>query len=168
MSESKCRMLQEIPIFGSLSEDTLYFLLSHSTEISRRRGELFFQEGDTAQSLYVLESGRAAVLKSWDNSQYLINDVEVGDCFGEMAITDIHPRSASVMAIEDCLAFEIKASSIIELCQQNLQQFTIFQMNLAREISRRLRNSDEQIFRYRVMKDSLTQELGYKEFIPNS
>lgn len=166
MSESKCRMLQEIPIFGSLSEDTLYFLLSRSTEISRQRGEMFFQEGDIAQSLYILESGRAVVLKNWDNSQYLISEIDVGDCFGEMAITDIHPRSAGVMAVQDSLAFEISAASIIELCQQNLQQFTIFQMNLAREISRRLRHSDEQIFRYRIMRDSLTQELGYKEFIP--
>lgn len=161
-------MLQEIPIFGSLSEDTLYFLLSRSTEVSRKRGELFFQEGDIAQSLYILESGRAVVLKRWDSSQYLIGELDIGDCFGEMAITDIHPRSASVMATKDTLAFEISAASVIELCQQNLQQFTIFQMNLAREISRRLRSSDEQIFRYRMSPDSLTQDLGYKEFIPTS
>lgn len=165
MSDAKCRMLQEIPIFGSLSEDALYFLLSRSLEIPRKQGELFFQEGDKSQSLYVLESGRAVVLKHWDNSQYIIEELSIGDCFGEMAVMDIHPRSASVMAIQDSLAFEISAASIIELCQQDLPQFTIFQMNLGREISRRLRAADERLFHCHMFPGSLDKESKFKKFI---
>lgn len=163
MSDVKCRMLQEIPIFGSLSEDTLFFLLSRSLEIPRKKGELFFKEGEAGQSLYVLESGRAVVLKYWNNSQYVIGELSMGDCFGEMAIMDIQPRSASVMAIEDSLAFEINAASIIELCQQDLSQFTIFQMNLGREISRRLRSADERLFHYQLFRDGIEQNTGFKK-----
>lgn len=165
MSEHKHRIMQDIPIFATLSDATLGFLLDRSTEVHRRKGEVFIKEGDVAYSLFILQSGQAIVLKHWDGNQYQIGSLNPGDCFGEVSLMDIHPRSAGVLAVQDSVAFEIGAPAVIELCQHDLSQFTILQMNLAREISRRLRNADEQIFRYRMVPNATTRELGYREFV---
>jgi CRP/FNR family transcriptional regulator, cyclic AMP receptor protein len=51
--------------------------------------------------MFVLEAGKAAVLKSWDGQEYLLRILKEGDCFGEMAVMDLFPRSASVRAVEE-------------------------------------------------------------------
>jgi CRP/FNR family cyclic AMP-dependent transcriptional regulator len=69
-----------------------------------------------------------------------------GDCFGEMALIDLNPRSASVVAVEDCIALEISHQALYVLYEHYLEQFTLIQMNL-REVSRRLRALDERLSR---------------------
>jgi CRP-like cAMP-binding protein len=95
--------------------------------------------------MYVLESGRAAVVKEWQGRELLLRELGPGDCFGEMALIDLSPRSASVQALEDCSAFEIFAASLHQLYQRDLEQFALIQMNMARELSRRLRATDERL-----------------------
>ncbi len=69
-----------------------------------------------------------------------------GDCFGEMSLIDLGPRTASVLAIEDCSAIKLSNVNILKIYQKDLEQFTLIQMNIGREISRRLRHMDEVIF----------------------
>ncbi len=47
-------------------------------------------------SMFVLQSGKVDVLKSWGRREYLLSTLKEGDCFGEMALMDHGPRSASV------------------------------------------------------------------------
>ena len=61
-------------------------------------GEFFFRESDPADCMYVLESGHVAVFKEWAGRELLLRHLDPGDCFGEMALLDLFPRSASVRA----------------------------------------------------------------------
>jgi len=63
-----------------------------------------------------------------------------------MALLDLYPRSSSIMASSPCQVIEISQKALFELYQEDLEQFTIIQMNIGRAISRRLRLSDEQLF----------------------
>jgi CRP-like cAMP-binding protein len=90
------------------------------------------------------------VLKSWRGGNFLLRTLERGDCFGEMALIDLQPRSASVRAIEDCEAIRLSAANLYQVYEKNVEQFTMIQMNLGREISRRLRDADERIFESRM------------------
>jgi cAMP-binding proteins - catabolite gene activator and regulatory subunit of cAMP-dependent protein kinases len=100
--------------------------------------------------MFVLEQGRVVILKRWKEKEYLLRYFGKGDCFGEMALIDMGPRSASVLAVEDCQAIEISAESLYELYKKDLEQFTLIQMNIARELSRRLRAADERLFQAKV------------------
>ncbi|MFO1296937.1 MAG: cyclic nucleotide-binding domain-containing protein [Rubrivivax sp.] len=46
-----------------------------------------------------------------------------GDCFGEMALMDLHPRSAGVRALEDCTAIEFGPEEMMQLHDADLEQF---------------------------------------------
>ena len=73
-----------------------------------------------------------------------------GDCFGEMALMDLFPRSASIRALADCTAIELTPDDLMRLYEHDLEQFTLVQMNIGREVCRRLRATDELLFRARM------------------
>lgn len=150
MEKARLEMLQRMPIFGGIGEDTLEFLLRLSAIIAVRSGEYFFRETDMGDSLFVLETGKVAVMKSWKGDEHLLRELGKGDCFGEMAVMDLFPRSASVLALEDCTAIQISVANLYQIYEKDIEQFTMIQMNMGREVSRRLRTADEQIFRIEV------------------
>ena len=139
-----------MPIFGGIRAEVLEFLLSASGTVCVPKGQFFFRENDKAESMFVLEAGQVAILKLWNGQQYLLQHLRQGDCFGEMALLDLFPRSASVLAAEDCRAIELSTASFHTVYQRDLEQFALIQMNIGREISRRLRVADEQLFRAKM------------------
>jgi len=142
--------LQRTPIFGALRADALALLLAGTRMVAVRSGGFFCREGDPATSMFVLEAGRAAVLKGWQGREMLLRHLEPGDCFGEMALMDLFPRSASLRAVADASAIELTPADLHRLYERDLEQFTLVQMNIGREVCRRLRETDEQLFRARM------------------
>jgi CRP-like cAMP-binding protein len=67
-----------------------------------------------------------------------------------MALLDLFPRSASVRADENCSAIRITSDNLLRLFERDAEQFALIQMNIGREISRRLRATDELLFRARM------------------
>jgi CRP-like cAMP-binding protein len=150
MQASRIAALQGMPIFGGITSDALASLLEASSTVAVARNEYFFREGDKAESMFVLEEGEVSILKGWAGEEHLLGRLRQGDCFGEMALLDLFPRSASVLAVQACRAIELSTASLFKLYETDLEQFALIQMNIARELSRRLRAADERIFRARV------------------
>lgn len=150
MQQARIELLQRMPIFGGIRANTLQFLLGLCPVESVSANAFFFREGDQADSMFVLEAGKAAVLKSWHGQDYLLKTLNQGDCFGEMAVMDLCPRSASVRAVEDCTAIRISAANLHKVYSQDLKQFTLIQMNMGREVCRRLRELDDRLFSVRM------------------
>lgn len=134
--------LQQMPLFGGIRDDVLAFLLGHCAEVAVAEGVFFFRQGEAAESMFVLESGRVEVRHALAEGESVLCRLGPGACFGEMALIDLGRRSASVQALEDCHAVEIFAASLFRLYERDLEQFTLIQMNIARELSRRLRAAD--------------------------
>ncbi|AMM22948.1 Crp/Fnr family transcriptional regulator [Variovorax sp. PAMC 28711] len=150
MLAARVELLQQMPIFGAIGAATLEFLLAPAAIVEKAAGDFFFREGDPAQSMYVLETGRVTVSKSWQEHDLLLRRLGQGDCFGEMALLDLFPRSASVRADADCCAIELTPANLYRLFERDAPQFALIQMNIGREISRRLRITDELLFRARM------------------
>lgn len=139
-----------MPIFGALNDAALEVLLEGAPVVERSAGAFFFREGEQAQSMFVLERGAVEVLKRWEGRDWPLHGLATGDCFGEMALMDLFPRSASVRAVEDCRALQIDSAALQRLAERDIEQFALLQMNLGRELSRRLRAADELLFRARM------------------
>jgi CRP/FNR family transcriptional regulator, cyclic AMP receptor protein len=154
MHEARIELLQRMPVFGGIRADVLQFLLGLCTVMSVPMNAFFFREHDQADSMFVLEAGKVAVLKSWRGQEYVLKTLEEGDCFGEMAIIDHFPRCASVRALEDCTAIRLSAANLYRLYEQDLKQFALIQMNMGREVTRRLREADNQLFRAKFGPDA--------------
>lgn len=148
MTSESIKLLQDMPLFGGMSERGLGSLVAHATHVELQAGRCFFREGEAGQSMFVLEQGRVSVRKEWKGREILLRELTRGDCFGEMALIDYTPRSATIYAVEPCVAMEITADALLKLYETDLEQFAIIQMNIAREISRRLRSLEQRVFEY--------------------
>src|SRR4030042_2562266 len=146
MQEARIELLQRMPVFGGVRADVLQFLLGVCPVVPVPANEFFFREHDQADSMFVLEAGKVAVLKSWRGQEFLLRILKDGDCFGEMAVMDLLPRSASIRAVEDCTAIRLSAANLYQVYAQDLKQFALIQMNMGREVTRRLREADNQLF----------------------
>ena len=147
MPHARSEVLQSMPIFGALREEALQVLLEHARSVEVRGGAFFFRENDPARSMFVLEAGTAQVTKRWRGREFVLNNLKPGDCFGEMALMDLAPRSASVQAESPCRALRITPADLYRLCHRDAEQFAVIQMNIGREVCRRLRATDEMLFR---------------------
>ena len=110
-------------------------------------GSYIFHEGTPGDCAYVLESGKVAITTEQAGKKAVLTELGPGSLFGEMALIDLFPRSASVMALEDSQALELTQDALYTLYEKDLEQFAIIHMNLGRELSRRLRDADEKVFR---------------------
>jgi CRP/FNR family transcriptional regulator, cyclic AMP receptor protein len=162
MHELRISLLQQMPLFGGIREEVIRSLLDASQVVSVSEGRYFFHEDDEATSMYVLESGRVAIQKRWKGRQYLLQYLDRGDCFGEMALMDLFPRSASVLAVQDCTAIEVSAATLFRVYETNLEQFALIQMNMGREVSRRLREANERAFRARMGAPVVGVDYGFQ------
>lgn len=147
MHENRIEALQNMPIFGGIRKDILEFLLGASEVLAVPKDSYFFHENERAETLYVLEAGEVAVLKLWNGQQNVLRHLQQGDCFGEMALMDLFPRSASIRAVTPCTAIQLSTASFQKIYEMDLEQFALIHMNIGREVSRRLRVADEQLFR---------------------
>ncbi len=150
MQPTRIELLQRMPVFGAIREDSLRLLLEYSRVVEVPAGQLFFRQHDPANTMFVLEAGKVVVFKSWQGQDVALHDLGAGDCFGEMALMDLLPRSASVRADTDCRAIEISAADLHQLYQRDTEQFALIQMNIGREVCRRLRATSELLFQARM------------------
>ena len=146
MKNDRIQLLQSMPIFGGIDEEVLVFLLRLAESRIFGKGQYLFRENEVGQSMMVLEEGEVLVSRRWEEEDYILGRLGVGDCVGEMSLLDLFPRSATVMATKKCITLELSHGVFYQLRQKNVSQFATVQLNIAREVCRRLRATDEKLF----------------------
>jgi CRP/FNR family cyclic AMP-dependent transcriptional regulator len=135
--------LRNIGLFGALSDEVLVVLSGMLTVVLPQIGEVIFREGDEANAMYVVLSGEMEVTKASRNGvDARVAMLGPGDWFGEMSIVDIQPRSATVRSVAPSRLVRISAADLDSLYRHDVRSYAIVVLNLARELSRRLRVAD--------------------------
>jgi CRP/FNR family cyclic AMP-dependent transcriptional regulator len=98
-------------------------------------------EGDDSDSLYVMISGKARVFVADDKGREVqLNQLGVGEYFGEVTL-DGGPRSASVMALEDCRCAVVKRAELTAFIEKNPE----LAIHIVRKLARRVRDLTENV-----------------------
>ncbi|MFT7579029.1 MAG: CRP/FNR family cyclic AMP-dependent transcriptional regulator [Myxococcota bacterium] len=137
--------LQGTATFAGVSTQTLEVLLDRGDYVVVNPGEAFFNENDFGDSFYLLEEGEVEIFKTLQDHKRILGRLGVGDCFGEMALLAVTCRSASVVAVEPCVALKLSNRTLHKLYDQAPQEFALIVMNLGREVCRRLRDLNDRL-----------------------
>lgn len=135
--------LRNIGLFGALSDEVLQHLTTTLTVTTPSAGTVVFREGDEARDMYVLVEGELEVLKkSQQGIEARVAMLGPGDWFGEMSVVDVQPRSATVRVLAPSRLVRITSADLDALYRYDMKSYAIIVLNLARELSRRLRVAD--------------------------
>lgn len=100
-------------------------------------GEFVFQAGDSGANMFIIEDGSVELFINANGEEKQLAVMEQGDFFGEMAILEDQPRSASARALSECQLLRIDKSTFNEMLRQNPE----IAVRMLRKLSRRLRHA---------------------------
>jgi CRP-like cAMP-binding protein len=143
MERPSAAALGALPLFGGLPEDALQKLVEKLEVVHVDAGTTVFREGDVARSLYVLVQGTLEIVKAGLEGDVHLGTIHPGECFGEMSFIDMQPRSATVRAHQSADVWMWPYQAIHERYCKDQKCAMLLVMNIARELSRRLRRADE-------------------------
>src|SRR3954468_24874861 len=115
-------VLAPSPLLANLPPDSLSHLASVAQRRSYRRGEVIFHQGDPGDSLHFLTDGRVkVVLDAETGEEAVIAILGPGDCFGELALIDGEPRSATVETLEAVQTLSLSRPDFMAFIRDNPQ-----------------------------------------------
>lgn len=107
-----------------------------------RKSDVIFEEGSSGEEMYLIRTGRVALKKQQANGKTVTLAVlKPGDLFGEMALVDDAPRSASAVAIEDTQLITLDRAKFLFTVQQQPQ----FALSVMHTFCQRLRALDSRV-----------------------
>ena len=150
------QILAHMPIFSAIGDRALEQIHKMLKNQAFEAGAFVVREGDTEKCVYIVEKGEVEVLKTCPGQvqQARIAVLGPGACFGEMSLIDVMPRSASVRTTQRSVLWSFSNQDLFYIYQWNLETFTLIMMNLARELSRRLRKADAALAETSVLPQS--------------
>ncbi|MBN2362418.1 MAG: cyclic nucleotide-binding domain-containing protein [Deltaproteobacteria bacterium] len=134
--------LARCALFGGLSQHACSQLARHLLRVDCKSGDTIYREGDGASALFLLESGRLEIYKQHNGREVALGELKSGEFFGDMSFIDMHPRSMTVCASEPAVIWKLDYAALREIYVSDLKCYTLVVMNIAREMSRRLRRAD--------------------------
>ena len=122
-------------------------------------GEEIIVEGSRNNKIRFILEGRVAVIKALDPSRHAkggeltLSEFTEGDAFGEMEVLDVMPSAATIKAVTPTKVMSISNKALHEIYKADLTTFALMIMNLARDLSRRLRKMDDKIAKESPLMD---------------
>ena len=136
--------LESCKLFASLSPDEMASLKGAMHQKTFSGGTEIFKEGDAGDALYVVASGRVQISAVMaDGERQVLSRVPPGEVFGELAVIDNQPRSATAVAEVDTTLYVIPREQMISMLTRSPQ----FSFSMMREITQRLREFNRQYIR---------------------
>jgi CRP-like cAMP-binding protein len=124
--------LARSPLFAGLPRRLLARLATRFLEKAYRAGEIVFEEGDPGQALFVVVEGAVEITRATAQGAYVLNTLGPGDAFGELALIDDFPRSATARVATPGRLLILYKSDFDALMDGNPRIAVVVMRNLSR------------------------------------
>jgi CRP-like cAMP-binding protein len=133
--------LLKYSLFGGLLKEQIEAIIPLMKEDIYSADELIITEGSPNDRISFIIEGHVAVIKR----NVLLSRLGEGEAFGEMEVLDVMPAIASIKAISQVTVMSITNRALREIYKMDVKVFSLIIMNLARDLCRRLRKTDEKL-----------------------
>jgi CRP-like cAMP-binding protein len=141
--ETVLPLLADIALFGALSERQMAEVCRWLERGTFDRGEYIFQKGDVPSHIYIVTRGTIDLLIVDQGIQVRKTTLKAGDCFGEASLMSMQRHAATAVGREGGEVVVLSKHALLRLQKEDAALFSILMMNIARELARRLRLTDE-------------------------
>ncbi len=149
MAGADLKNLKESALFNLMADSEIDVLTEIFQEKKMGAGTTVFIENMPGESLYLVRRGAVQISKmiaEGDEQTLVVLGAE--DSFGEMAVLDGAPRSATARVLEEATLLSVKKSDFEDLCDKNPSLALKLMRNIIRIFSQRIRENNEE---YREM-----------------
>ena len=145
--------LEASRLFRQLKSADMAALRKAVRERTFRAGQEIFKEGDAGDGVYVVKAGLVEISAGvGQHSRQVFSQVAPGEIFGEMAVIEDKPRSASALAKEETVVYFVSRDDVLALIEHSPS----LALGLLREVSHRLRQFDRQYLREVLQAERLS------------
>jgi hypothetical protein len=130
-------VLKSTSLFAQTPENVLSSIVPIMREVAFQEGEEIFAKGDIGTSLFILHDGQVGI---FNGSQQLAT-FGPGDFFGELALLDTEPRSATAAALSQVLAFRLDQEDFYDVMEERGEVLR----NIMRMLCQRIRQQNEKM-----------------------
>jgi CRP/FNR family cyclic AMP-dependent transcriptional regulator len=143
---SLTRFFRSVPVFGGLEGRSLDRVVSALEERDFAAGSTIFHVGELGRTMYLLAEGQVEVIcTSGEGKEISLVQLGPGECFGEMALVELQPRSATVRVRKSAKTYSLNNMDLYNLYREDNYAYVIVLQNICRILSRRLRKADSRI-----------------------
>lgn len=103
--------LKKVPLFEGLNKKNLEIIAKVATPRHFNEGEIILRQGENGTGFFMIESGTVKVYRETHEGRVHLNELGPGDFFGEMALFDETPRSATVVSTSPITCYVITSWS---------------------------------------------------------
>jgi CRP-like cAMP-binding protein len=135
------KIFQKYSLFGGLLTEQIESIIPLMVQEKYTAGEIIIAEGTPNDRIHFILEGKASAIKGG----MVIYDFDEGSTFGEMEVLDVMPAAATIKAITDVTILSISNMGFRKIYKNDIKSFTLMLMNLARDLSRRLRIANDKI-----------------------
>ncbi len=129
-------LAQRVDLFRGLTKEDVAKIFAKGMTIRVLKGETVFYKGTIGSQMYIVLGGTVAVR----DGEKTLAELKTGDMFGEMALINSEPRSATVVAMEDSHLFVLSETTFQTLLTKRVAIQIL--LNIVRTLSHRLRDSN--------------------------
>jgi CRP-like cAMP-binding protein len=131
--------LKNYSLFGGLMEEQIGVILPFMEQESFEAGEDIMVEGSLNDKIRFILEGSVAVVKE----HVILSEMKEGDTVGEMEVLDVMPAAATIKTLSHTKVMSLSNRNLREIYKKDIKIFSLLIMNLARDLSRRLRLMDK-------------------------
>ena len=138
-AHGSAELLRSIPMFEGLDDDDVVALASAVHETRFAAGQMIFHQGDAGAAMYIVAKGHVNIHLPGEASRRVsLKDVSRGEYFGELALFDDKPRSASALASTDAVLLELSSETLSSYLERRPRAA----MAILRTMAERLRETN--------------------------
>ncbi len=138
--------LKSLPFFSGLEPAEIDLLSTRFQAEDRPTGHVFFNQGEHADRLYLVVSGRVSIRFKPDDGDVLpVADIGPGGVFGWSSALGRRAYTSSAVGVEDCTTLSIRGAALRRLCETHPGTGVVLLERLAEVIAERLRNTHEHV-----------------------
>jgi len=141
-------ILKRVTIFAGIDNNGLEQICSMCKVIKKSKGDILVEEDTEATEIFVLLKGRVKIILNMKDDPFELLELGAGNCVGEASVIGIQKHSASVVAIQDSEVLVLSRKVLMDIYSNNKDLFSMLILNIARELARRLYNTDHTLLHY--------------------